>query len=83
MPVQVRRGRERGGKGWKGRSNVWYADEAHHRQYVRKVLDYMATGQLAVTEASENDGTGAHSDGQRVFTGPFPDDSGIRSFPVV
>lgn len=81
--MQIRRGWERGEKGWKGRSNVWYADEAHHRPFVWKVLDYVAKGQLDITEASENGGTGAHSDGRRIFTRPFPDDSGIRPFPVV
>lgn len=81
--MQIRRGWERGDKGWKGRSNVWCADGAHHRRFVRKALDYMATGQLAVTEVPENGSTGAHSDGRRIFTRSFPDDSGIRPFPVV
>lgn len=56
--MQTRRGWKRGEKGWNGRSNVRYAGEARRRPFVRKVLDYVATGQPDITEASENGGTG-------------------------
>jgi hypothetical protein len=51
IPPEMRAFRVKTGKGWKGQSNVWYADGPHHESFRNEVLRYVATQKAAFLEA--------------------------------